>query len=221
LSRIRSVPVVTARIEARSVSSNQGRRVRPADPEPRAPRRAAQHAGSIPSAGRLTVRRVRLRSVARVGCSLGWLISLLPAIIASALAVWVLHGIWTTLNGWTPWSPWEPGQRMAGIPLPNPPVFRPREALRVEGVYQFIEPVGRHPFVATLLGALALTLLGGALLALIFLLTGAGYNTFARLTGGIEFDVTPAGGRPARPAPDDPRRQADAEHDWDDAELQW
>ena len=170
----------------------------------------------------MTVRRVRLRSVARVGCSVGWLISLLPAIIASALAVWVLHGIWTTLNGWTPWSPWEPGQRMAGIPLPNPPVFRPREALRVEGVYQFIEPVGRHPFVATLLGALALTLLGGALLALIFLLAGAGYNTFARLTGGIEFELSPSGGRSMHPAPDDSRhRRSDAEHDWDDADLQW
>ncbi len=205
------------------MSSSRDRRVHPADLEPRAPRRTAENTGSVPSAGRLTVRRVRLRSVARVGCSLGWLISLLPAILISALAVWVLHNIWFTLNGWTPWRPWEPGQRIAGIPMPNPPEFRPREALRVEGAYQFLEPVGQHPFVATLLGALALTLLGGLLLALIFLLAGAGYNAFARLTGGIEFDVTPTGGRPERPAPGDPRhrRQADAEQDWDETELQW
>jgi hypothetical protein len=205
------------------VSSSRDRRVHPAGLEPRAPRRTAETTGSVPGAGRLTLRRVRLRSVARVGCSLGWLISLLPALLTSALAAWVLHNIWLTLNGWTPWRPWEPGQRMAGIPLPTPPEFRPREALRVEGAYQFLEPVGQHPFVATLLGALALTLLGGALLALIFLLAGAGYNTFARLTGGIEFDVAPTGGRPERPAPGDPRhrRPADAERDWDETELQW
>ncbi len=204
------------------MSSSQGRRVRPTDPEPRAPRRAAENIGSVPSAGRLTVRRVRLGSVARVGCSLGWLISLLPAILTSALAAWVLHSIWSTLNGWTPWTPWPRDTRLGPFALPTPE-FRPREALQVEGIYQFLEPVGQHPFVATLLGALALTLLGGALLALIFLLAGAGYNAFARLTGGIEFDVTPAGGRPERPGPGDPtrRRPTDAEHDWDDADLKW
>ena len=139
----------------------------------------------------MTVRRVRLRSVARVGCSLGWLISLLPALLVSALAVWVLHGIWSTLHGWTPWTPWAPGQRIGGIPLPAPPEFRPREALHVEDIYRLLEPVGQHPFVATALGTLALTLLGGALLALVFLLAGAGYNAFARFTGGIEFELAP------------------------------
>src|SRR5215208_6912113 len=90
---------------------------------------------ALPSAGRLTVRRVRLRSVARVGCSLGWLISLLPALLTSALAVWVLHGIWSTLNGWTPWTPWPRDTRLGPFALPTPE-FRPREALHLEGIYR-------------------------------------------------------------------------------------
>src|SRR5918998_4150658 len=100
-----SVSSATARIGDGTVSSSRGRRVRPTDLEPRAPRRTAENIGSVPGAGRLTLRRVRLSSVARVGCSLGWLISLLPAILTSALAVWVLHNIWLTLNGWPPWRP--------------------------------------------------------------------------------------------------------------------
>src|SRR4051812_32474894 len=56
---------------------------------------------------RLAIGRVRLRSLARVGFSIGWVVSLLPALIVSALAAWVLHGIWGTIDGWTPWAPWN------------------------------------------------------------------------------------------------------------------
>src|SRR5688500_2585191 len=77
---------------------------------------------------RLTVRRVRLRSVARVGFSIGWLISLLPALIASIVGAWALHNVWRALNGWDPWTPWARDTRIAGFTLPTPE-FRPREAL--------------------------------------------------------------------------------------------
>ena len=169
----------------------------------------------VESRARLTVRRVRLGSLARVGCSLGWLISLLPAVVVSAVSVWILRGIWATLAGWTPWTPWPAGQRIAGFALPTPE-FRPREALRVEGLYQLLEPVGQHPVIATLLGTLGLTFLGGVLFALVLLLAGAAYNVFARFIGGIEVELAP---RPAPPALPGSRPAA---RDWrDDSELQW
>jgi hypothetical protein len=171
---------------------------------------------------RMTVRRVRLRSLARVGFGLGWLLSLLPAILVSALGVWVLHGIWGTLNGWTPWTPWPPGQRVAGFTLPTPE-FRPREALRVEDLYHWLTPVGQHPLLAVVIGAAVLTLVGGIVVALALLLAGAGYNVFARATGGIEFELAPRPEYPAPPAGHRSGARDDADRrDWrDDAELEW
>lgn len=159
---------------------------------------------------RLTVRRVRLRSVARVGFSIGWLISFLPSLIASIAGAWALHNVWRTLNGWDPWTPWARDTRIAGFTLPTPE-FRPREALRVEGFYQFLEPIGQHPFLGAFLGTVALTALGGAVVALTMLLAALGYNLFSAATGGLELEVT-------SPRPHDPQRGPD----WDeDADLQW
>lgn len=174
--------------------------------------------------------RVRLRSVARVGFSIGWCVSLLPALIASALVAWVLHGIWGTLDGWTPWSPWAPDTRILGIALPTPE-FRPREALHVDGIYRALAPIGHHPFIGGALGTLALTALGGLLFTLVALLAGLAYNLFARVTGGIEFELVPCG--PARRArtPRIAERAATrrpgrrpADEDWlweDEGDLRW
>lgn len=162
---------------------------------------------------RIAVRRVRLRSVARVGFSLGWIVSFLPALLASGIAAWVLHGIWSTLDGWTPWTPWSPNTRIAGFTLPAPE-FRPREALQVEGLYQLLEPVGRHPVMGAFLGTLALTALGGLLFAMIMILAGLGYNLFAGVTGGIEFEFA---SRPTRHRP-----ASAGESGWDEeTDLQW
>ncbi len=153
----------------------------------------------------MAVGRVRVRSLARVGFSIGWAVSVLPALLASALIAWVLRGIWGTLDGWTPWSPWEPNTRIAGFTLPTPE-FRPREALRVDGLYQALAPIGQHPLVGAALGTLVLTVLGGIVFALGLILAGWAYNLFARVTGGIEFELEPreprhisSPGREARP----------------------
>ncbi len=137
---------------------------------------------------RMAVGRVRLRSVARVGFSIGWIISLIPALITSGLVTWILYNIWRTLNGWTPWTPWPTNTRIAGFALPTPE-FRPREALRVDGFYQSLGPLGQHPFLGAILGTVALTIIGGLLFALIALLAGFVYNLFARATGGLEFEL--------------------------------
>jgi hypothetical protein len=180
---------------------------------------------------RLAIGRVRLRSLARVGFSIGWVISLLPALIASALAAWVLHGIWGTLDGWTPWTPWNPSTNVGPFSLPPPPEFRPREALRVEGLYRALAPLGHHPVAGTVLGTLVLTVLGGLLFALILFLAGCVYNLFARATGGIELEVVSRDRRRAVPAGKSgqpgPRRRSSRggrEEEWfleDETELRW
>ena len=170
---------------------------------------------------RLAIGRVRLGSLARVGFSIGWIISLVPSLLTSAFCAWVLHGIWTTLDGWTPWSPWSPDTRILGVALPTPE-FAPREALRLEGFYQRLEPIGQHPYIGALLGTLVLTIIGGLIFTLILTLAGLAYNLFASVTGGIEFELSE---RPARrPAPGGTRpasRRDDDPEDWDEAELRW
>jgi hypothetical protein len=156
---------------------------------------------------RVAVGRVRLRSVARVGFSIGWIISLIPALLTSGIVTWILYNIWRTLNGWTPWTPWPSNTRIAGFTLPTPE-FRPREALRVDGFYQFLGPLGQHPLLSAVLGSVALTIVGGILFAIIALLAGLVYNLFARATGGLEFELVSRERRRPLPAarPDGPPR---------------
>jgi len=169
---------------------------------------------------RMAVGRVRLRSVARVGFSIGWIVSLIPALLTSGIVTWILYNIWRTLNGWTPWIPWPSNTRIAGFTLPTPE-FRPREALRVEGFYQFLGPLGQHPII------------GGILFAVIALLAGFVYNLFARATGGLEFELVSRERR--RPLPAErpngtprrvsgPRPRARQDDEWaleDEAPLRW
>lgn len=172
-------------------------------------------------ATRLAIGRVRLSSLARVGFSIGWIVSLLPALLISAITAWVLHGIWNTLDGWTPWTPWSPDTRILGVALPTPE-FAPREALRLEGLYRRLEPIGQHPFIGGIVGAIVLTLLGGLVFTLILTLAGMAYNLFAGVTGGIEFELTerPARRVPRRDGTTGARRATDSE-EWDEAELRW
>lgn len=139
---------------------------------------------------RLTVRRIRLRSLVRFGLGFGWLVSLPLALAISASATWLLRELWVTLAAWAPWTPWPPGQTVLGVPLPTPEL-RPRELLHVERLYQILTPLGHQPVLATLLGTVALTALGGLLTTLGLLIAGGAYNAFAGLTGGIEVDLAP------------------------------
>lgn len=166
---------------------------------------------------RLAIGRVRLRSLARVGFSIGWIVSLLPSLITSAVVAWVLHGIWNTLDGWTPWRPWSADTRILGVPLPSPE-FAPREALRLEGLYERLEPIGQHPFIGAIVGTLILTIVGGLVFTVILVLAGLAYNFFASVTGGIEFEMQE---RPSRGGTRPPRTRASDADEWDDAELRW
>jgi hypothetical protein len=172
---------------------------------------------SRPRTTRLAIGRVRLGSLARVGFSIGWIVSLLPSLFTSAVVAWVLHGIWNTLDGWTPWSPWSPDTSILGVRLPSPE-FAPREALRLEGLYQRLEPIGHHPFIGAIVGTLVLTILGGLVFTAILTLAGLAYNLFATITGGIEFELNE---RPSRGSTRTPRSRTSDTDEWDEAELRW
>ena len=165
---------------------------------------------------RLAVGRVRLGPLARAGFSMGWLAALLPAALTSGVAVYVLHGIWRTLDRMEPWTPWPRDTHILGAKLPTPELD-PRDVLRLNGLYHALTPVGHHPFVSALLGMLALMLLGGLIVALTVVLLGMAYNLFARLTGGIEVELTPpVAGRAASAA-----RTGDRAVSFDEADLRW
>jgi hypothetical protein len=166
---------------------------------------------------RVVLGRVRLGSVARVAFRMGWFASLPPAFVLSVIVVWVLHGTWSTLDGWTPWTPWPPDTRILGAQLPTPE-FAPREALRVEGLYRTLEPIGQHPFIALVVCTLLLTVVGGLLFSLFAMSIGMVYNRFVRTLGGIEFELTE---RPASGGERRRRRRADDGEEWRDTKLRW
>ncbi|HEU5330947.1 MAG TPA: hypothetical protein VFU78_22830 [Thermomicrobiales bacterium] len=169
-----------------------------------------------PAPMRLAVGRVRLGPLARAGFSMGWLAALLPAAVGSGLTAYVLHGIWRTLDRMEPWTPWPRDTHILGAKLPTPELD-PRDVLRLNGLYHALTPVGHHPFLSALLGMLVLMLLGGLIVALTVVLLGMAYNLFARLTGGIELELTPpVAGRAARAAQTGERAVS-----FDEADLRW
>ena len=102
--------------------------------------------------------------------------------------------------------PWSPNTRIAGFALPTPE-FRPREALHVDGFYEWLAPIGHHPFIGAALGTLALTVIGGAIFAIILIMAAWGYNLFALFTGGLEFEMV-SRDKPRRPDAPTGRRSA-------------
>ncbi|MFN8537944.1 MAG: hypothetical protein U0232_10780 [Thermomicrobiales bacterium] len=167
--------------------------------------------------GRVVLGRVRLGSLARVAFRMGWFASLVPSLILSVVLVWVLHGIWQTLDGWDPWTPWDPNTRILGAELPTPK-FEPRESLRVEGLYRALGPIGQHPIIAAVLFTVLLTIVGGVVFAFWVTSIGLTYNRYIRTLGGIEFEMVE---RPARGASRAGRGARGESAEWDDAKLRW
>jgi hypothetical protein len=130
---------------------------------------------------RYRIRRITPESALRVGCTLGWLVMLCPALCMAMVLVQVLQRINQALVGITPIEITLLGQSIARIDLLE--ILRLSEAARTVARLMQSQPLT--------LAALTLlfTAVGALLLAVAVLLFSLGYNLLARAGGGLEVEL--------------------------------
>ena len=129
----------------------------------------------------LRVRRIGYLSLAKFGCLLGGLAMVLPGLVCGLVSVSLVHTVRAWLESWQQFSLTLLGQNLGSLDLVN--------ALRLTAALDRLRLLDQTGPVALLSITVAVSLLGGLLLALVVCLVGLGYNVLAWLTGGLTLEV--------------------------------
>ena len=127
-----------------------------------------------------TVRRISLAPLAKFGCLLGTLASLLPSLLCSLSALRLLGLLRRWLEGWQ-----EGEIEMLGLTVSLDFI----ELLGLEPVLKLLQSIGPIPWTFFVLAVVVISVAGGLLIALTVYLTGLGYNFLAWLTGGLVVEL--------------------------------
>ena len=134
-----------------------------------------------PRTARLRVRSIGLLSLAKFGCLLGGLAMVLPGLVCGLVSAVLVRTVRAWLESWQQFSLTLLGQNLGSLDLVN--------ALRLTAALDRLRLLDQTGPLALLSITVAVSLLGGLLLALVVCLVGLGYNALARLTGGLTLDV--------------------------------
>lgn len=130
---------------------------------------------------RLRVRGIGLLSLAKFGCLLGGLAMVLPGLVCGVVGVGLVSAVRAWLESWQQFSLTLLGQNLGSLDLVN--------ALRLTAALERLRLLDQTGPLALLSITVAVSLLGGLLLALVVCLVGLGYNALAWLTGGLTLEV--------------------------------
>jgi len=133
---------------------------------------------------RYRIRRVAPGSALRVGCALGWLVMLCPALVFAAVVVQVLRRVDQALGGVAPFTITLLGQTVARIDL--------LEALQLSDTARTVAQLTQRQPLTIVALTLLFTAVGAVMLAVAVLLFSLGYNLLARAGGGLEVDLREA-----------------------------
>jgi|GEM_PF-1224867 len=151
---------------------------------------------------KMSVRRIGLDSLGKMGCLLGTVAALLPSLVCGLLAM----GAAVTLHRWL--TSWQQASLGFHLPLMGKQslTFDLVELLRLEKVLSTLDTVTAASAVTLVLVVLALAVVSGLLLAVIVTLVGLAYNLVASATGGLIVELEPMPGRkpPAKESPKAP-----------------
>ncbi len=143
--------------------------------------RLLQTGVAVPRTARLRVRRIGYLSLAKFGCLLGGLAMVLPGLVCGLVSVSLVRTVRAWLESWQQFSLTLLGQNLGSLDLIN--------ALRLTAVLDRLRLLDQTGPLALLSITVAVSLLGGLLLALVVCLVGLGYNALAWLTGGLTLEV--------------------------------
>ena len=129
---------------------------------------------------RYTIRRISLVPLARFGCLLGTLVSLLPSLLCSLSTLRLLSLVRRWLEGWQ-----EGEIEIMGLTATLDFV----ELLGLEPVLKLLQGIGPVSWTFFILAVVVLSVASGFLIALTVYVTGLGYNLLAWLTGGLVVEL--------------------------------
>lgn len=151
---------------------------------------------------KMSVRRIGLGSLGKMGCLLGTVAAFLPSLLCGLLAT----GAAVALHRWL--ASWQEASLGFELPLVGEQslTFDLVELLRLEGVLSFLDTVTAASALTLILAVLALAVVSGLLLALIVTLVGLAYNLVASATGGLVVEMKPLAGQ--KPPLEEPSKPA-------------
>jgi hypothetical protein len=127
-----------------------------------------------------TIRRISLAPLAKFGCLLGTLVSLLPSLLCSLSALRLLVLVRRWLEGWQ-----EGEIEILGFIATLDFI----ELLGLEPVLELLQAIGPMPWTFFILAIVVVSVASGLLVALTIYVTGLGYNFLAWLTGGLVVEL--------------------------------
>lgn len=126
------------------------------------------------------LRGISTLSIARFGCLLGWIITVVPS-LACGLIVWrVVVGLRTWLEGW---------ERFDLSFLGFEYSFDLVEVLQLSEFLAALQTVEGNALLLLIALLIMISILGGVLIAFTLIVLGWGYNLLAWLTGGMVVEL--------------------------------
>jgi hypothetical protein len=132
------------------------------------------------------LRRISALSIARFGCLLGWLVTIIPS-LACGLGVWWVEGI---VRAWL--ESWKP------IDLGLLGTLDPIDMVHLKALLEALQTVEGHALPLLIAVIIAAGILGGGLIAVTLAALGWGYNLLAWLSGGVVVELQELPSRPTQ-----------------------
>ncbi len=132
------------------------------------------------------LRRISALSIARFGCLLGWLVTIVPSLACGLSAWWVVGAIRTWLEGWKP------------IDLGLLGTLDPIDLVHLKALLEALQTVEGRALPLLIAVVIAAGILGGVLIAATLAVLGWGYNLLAWLSGGVVVELQELPSRPTQ-----------------------
>jgi hypothetical protein len=132
------------------------------------------------------LRRISALSIARFGCLLGWLVTIIPS-LACGLGVWWAEGI---VRAWL--ESWKP------IDLGLLGTLDPIDMVHLKALLEALQTVEGHALPLLIAMVIAAGILCGGLIAVTLAALGWGYNLLAWLSGGVVVELQEMPARPTQ-----------------------
>lgn len=147
---------------------------------------------------KVAIQRINLPSLGKMGCLLGVVAAFLPSLLCGLLGVGLAGVVLEWLGGWQDLTISVLGQELASFDLV--------QFFGLEELLGYLEGLTAVSVWVFLLAALLMALAAGAVLAVIIILVGIGYNLLAAATGGLVVEMDSVARRDQGPTTNDPTR---------------
>ena len=132
------------------------------------------------------LRKISAFSIARFGCLLGWLVTIVPSLACGLSAWWAMGAVQTWLESWKP------------IDLGLLGTIDPIDLVHMKVLLATLQTVEGRALPLLIALVIAAGILGGGLIAVTLAVLGWGYNLLAWLSGGVVVELQELPGRPTQ-----------------------